>query len=119
MRTTTASSLKPVVGSWGRLVAKVNDREAAEALLEHREVLGSYQHAIFYIQEYVPKAHGRDIRAFVVGDECIAAIYRTSDHWITNTARGGQASGGTVPCTAANAIGMPQPKDIPRYTCGR
>jgi [lysine-biosynthesis-protein LysW]--L-2-aminoadipate ligase len=83
--------LKPVIGSWGRLVSKVNDREAAEALLEHREVLGNYQQNIFYIQEYIRKP-GRDIRAFVVGDETIAAIYRTSQHWITNTARGGQGS---------------------------
>jgi [lysine-biosynthesis-protein LysW]---L-2-aminoadipate ligase len=84
--------LKPAIGSWGRLIAKVNDREAAEALLEHKEILGSYHHSIFYIQEYIPKPQGRDIRAFVVGDECICAIYRTSAHWITNTARGGQAS---------------------------
>ena len=84
--------LKPVVGSWGRLVAKINDREAAEAVLEHRDTLGNYQHALFYIQEYIDKPGGRDIRAFVVGDECIAAIYRTSQHWITNTARGGAAS---------------------------
>jgi [lysine-biosynthesis-protein LysW]--L-2-aminoadipate ligase len=83
--------LKPAVGSWGRLLAKVNDRDAAEALLEHKTVLGSYHHSIFYIQKYVEK-RGRDIRAFVVGDECIAAIYRTSPHWITNTARGGRAS---------------------------
>jgi len=84
--------LKPAIGSWGRLIAKVNDREAAEALLEHKEILGSYHHSIFYIQEYIPKPQGRDIRAFVVGEECICAIYRTSAHWITNTARGGQAS---------------------------
>jgi [lysine-biosynthesis-protein LysW]--L-2-aminoadipate ligase len=84
--------LKPCIGSWGRLIAKVNDREAAEALLEHKEILGSYHHSIFYIQEYIPKPYDRDIRAFVVGDECIGAIYRTSKHWITNTARGGQAS---------------------------
>ena len=84
--------LKPVIGSWGRLVSKINDREAAEAVLEHRDTLGNYQHAIFYIQEYIHKPKGRDIRAFVVGDECIAAIYRTSEHWITNTARGGAAS---------------------------
>jgi [lysine-biosynthesis-protein LysW]--L-2-aminoadipate ligase len=83
--------LKPGVGSWGRLLSKVNDREAAEAILEHKQVLGSYHHSIYYIQEYVEK-HGRDIRAFVVGDETICAIYRTSSHWITNTARGGQAS---------------------------
>jgi len=80
--------LKPVIGSWGRLVSKVNDRESAEALLEHREVLGNYQQQIYYVQEYIHKP-GRDIRAFVVGDETIAAIYRTSPHWITNTARGG------------------------------
>jgi [lysine-biosynthesis-protein LysW]--L-2-aminoadipate ligase len=93
--------LKPAIGSWGRLIAKVNDREAAEALLEHKEILGSYHHSIFYIQEYVPKPHGRDIRAFVVGDDCICAIYRTSTHWITNTARGGQAS--VCPVTPALA----------------
>jgi [lysine-biosynthesis-protein LysW]--L-2-aminoadipate ligase len=83
--------LKPAIGSWGRMVSKINDREAAEAVIEHRSVLGNYQHSIFYIQEHIDKP-GRDIRSFVVGDECIAAIYRTSDHWITNTARGGQAS---------------------------
>ena len=83
--------LKPVVGSWGRLLARINDRDAAEAVLEHKETLGSYQHSIFYIQEFIAKP-GRDIRAFVVGDETICAIYRQSPHWITNTARGGQAS---------------------------
>ncbi|MEM8534309.1 MAG: lysine biosynthesis protein LysX, partial [Chloroflexota bacterium] len=93
--------LKPAIGSWGRLIAKVNDREAAEALLEHKEILGSYHHSIFYIQEYVPKPHNRDIRAFVVGDECICAIYRTSDHWITNTARSGAAT--NCPVTPAMA----------------
>ncbi len=82
--------LKPAVGSWGRLLSKINDREAAEAVLEHKDVLGSYQHSVFYIQEYVPKS-GRDIRSFVVGDETICAIYRYSSHWITNTARGGRA----------------------------
>ena len=89
--------LKPAVGSWGRLLAKVNDREAAEALLEHKEILGSYHHSIFYIQEFIEKP-GRDIRSFVVGDETIGAIYRRSDHWITNTARGGEATG--CPITA-------------------
>ncbi|MGC8878209.1 MAG: lysine biosynthesis protein LysX [Anaerolineae bacterium] len=82
--------LKPAVGSWGRLLSKVNDRDAAEAILEHKQVLGSYQHHVYYIQEYIPKP-ARDIRAFVVGDEAICAIYRYSDHWITNTARGGRA----------------------------
>ncbi len=83
--------LKPAVGSWGRLLSKVNDRDAAESILEHKTVLGSYHHSIFYIQDYIEKA-GRDIRTFVVGDECIAGIYRSSEHWITNTARGAVAS---------------------------
>jgi len=83
--------LKPSVGSWGRLLSKVNDRESAEAILEHKQILGTYHHSIFYIQEYVDKP-ARDIRSFVVGDETIGAIYRYSDHWITNTARGGKAT---------------------------
>jgi [lysine-biosynthesis-protein LysW]--L-2-aminoadipate ligase len=85
------SVLKPVTGSWGRLLARVNDRDAAEAVLEHQETLGSYQHHIHYIQEYVAKPR-RDIRAFVVGERVICAIYRSSEHWITNTARGANAS---------------------------
>jgi len=101
--------LKPAIGSWGRLIAKVNDREAAEALLEHKEILGSYHHSIFYIQEYIAKPGGRDIRAFVVGDECICAIYRASGHWITNTARGGQASNCPVtPALADICVGAAQ-----------
>ncbi len=103
--------LKPTVGSWGRLLSKVNDREAAESLLEHKSILGSYHHSIFYIQKYIEK-QGRDIRSFVVGGECIAAIYRSSPHWITNTARGAVASGcpvtdelREVSLAAAKAVG--------------
>lgn len=83
--------IKPAVGSWGRLLAKVNDRDAAEALIEHKQVLGGFHHGTIYIQEYVEK-RGRDIRAFVIGGETICAIYRSSEHWITNTARGGLAT---------------------------
>lgn len=83
--------LKPGVGSWGRLLSKINDREAAETVLEHKELLGSYHHSIFYMQEFIRKPL-RDIRGFVVGDETVAAIYRNSEHWITNTARGAKAS---------------------------
>jgi [lysine-biosynthesis-protein LysW]--L-2-aminoadipate ligase len=82
--------LKPVVGSWGRLLAKVENREMAEALIEHKATLG-VNHQVFYIQEYIDKP-GRDIRAFVVGEEAICAIYRSSENWITNTARGGIAT---------------------------
>jgi [lysine-biosynthesis-protein LysW]---L-2-aminoadipate ligase len=83
--------MKPVTGSWGRLLARVNDRDSAEAILEHRQTLGNYNHHIYYAQEYIDKP-GRDIRAFVVGDRVICAIYRASPHWITNTARGSSAS---------------------------
>ncbi len=103
--------LKPVIGSWGRLVAKLNDREAAEALLEHKTVLGHFLHEIFYIQEYIDKP-GRDIRVIVVGDEIVTAIYRSSEHWVTNTARGAQATPCPVDpdlaklvCDSARAVG--------------
>lgn len=103
--------LKPLIGSWGRLLSKINDREAAEAVLEHKEVLGSSQHSIFYIQEYIQKP-GRDIRSFVIGDHTVCAIYRSSSHWITNTARGGKAEIcpldaeiDALSLAAANAVG--------------
>lgn len=79
--------LKPVVGSWGRMVSRCRDAEAVEALLEHKQVLGGPQHQSFYVQEHVDKP-GRDLRAFVVGDAVVAAIARESSDWRTNTARG-------------------------------
>lgn len=79
--------LKPISGSWGRMVARVNDADALEALIEQKTILGGpHQHA-FYIQQYIQKP-GRDIRIVVIGEEVVAAIYRTSDHWVTNTIRG-------------------------------
>ncbi len=83
--------MKPVVGSWGRLLAKVDNAFSAEAIIEHKTVLGGSNHQIFYIQKYVDKP-GRDIRAFCIGEQPICAIYRTSENWITNTARGGVAT---------------------------
>ena len=83
--------LKPTVGSWGRMVSRLSDRDAVEAVLEHKRALGGPEHGVIYLQEHVVKP-GRDIRAFVVGGRVIAAIERASDHWITNTARGAIAS---------------------------
>ncbi|WP_144904702.1 lysine biosynthesis protein LysX [Halobellus captivus] len=80
--------LKPVVGSWGRLMAKVETPSAAEAILEHKATLGHYQHKVFYVQEFVEKP-GRDIRVLAVDGEPIAAMTRSSDHWLTNAAKGG------------------------------
>ena len=85
--------LKPVSGSWGRLVAKINSPDALEAIIEQKTTLGGPHHHAFYIQQYVEKP-GRDIRIHVIGGQVIAAIYRKSSHWITNTARGAEA----LPC---------------------
>jgi [lysine-biosynthesis-protein LysW]--L-2-aminoadipate ligase len=79
--------LKPVVGSWGRLMAKIDSRDAAEAILEHKETLGHYEHKVFYIQEFVEKP-GRDIRVLATDGEPVAAMARSSDHWLTNAAQG-------------------------------
>ncbi|WP_435196192.1 lysine biosynthesis protein LysX [Natronomonas sp. EA1] len=79
--------LKPVVGSWGRLMAKIDSRSAAEAILEHKETLGHYEHKVFYIQEFVEKP-GRDIRVLATDGEPVAAMARSSDHWLTNAAKG-------------------------------
>ena len=83
--------IKPPLGSWGRLLAKVNDIDALETILEHKDVLGSPHQKSFYIQKYIKKP-GRDIRSFVIDGVTICAIYRDSPHWITNTARGGVAT---------------------------
>jgi len=83
--------IKSTHGSWGRLMAKASDQECLEAIIDHKLTLGSPQHHAFYIQEYIKKP-GRDIRAFVIDGKTICAIYRSSPHWITNTARGGKAT---------------------------
>jgi len=82
--------IKPATGSWGRLLAKINDRDALEAVLEQKMVLGSPAHKAFYIQKYVEK-NGRDIRVTMAGNKVLCAIYRQTNHWITNTARGAKA----------------------------
>jgi [lysine-biosynthesis-protein LysW]--L-2-aminoadipate ligase len=81
--------LKPVVGSWGRLMAKLDSKSAAEAILEHKETLGHYEHKVFYVQEFVDKP-GRDIRVLATDGEPVAAMVRSSDHWLTNAAKGAE-----------------------------
>jgi [lysine-biosynthesis-protein LysW]---L-2-aminoadipate ligase len=83
--------IKPVVGSWGRMIALLKDKEAAEAVIEDREhMYPLYQ--VFYFEEFV-KRPPRDIRCIVVGDRVVAAIYRYSgdNEWKTNMALGGKA----------------------------
>ena len=79
--------MKPVTGSWGRLVSRIDTRAAAETVLEHKDVLGGYEHKVFYVQEYVEKPD-RDIRVLTCDGEPVAAMTRTSEHWLTNAARG-------------------------------
>ena len=81
--------VKPIIGSWGRLVALLKDRETAMAVLEDRETLGQLYQKIFYLQEYIWKQPRdtdrfilerekapRDIRALVIGGEVVTAMYR-------------------------------------------
>jgi len=84
--------IKPIIGSWGKMVACIRDRREAEALFETREMIHEPLQQIYYLQEYVQRPP-RDIRAIVVGDEIIATIYRyqPQDDWRTNVARGGAA----------------------------
>ncbi|MDQ3523785.1 MAG: lysine biosynthesis protein LysX [Chloroflexota bacterium] len=91
--------LKPVTGSWGRLLAKVNGPEQARAIIAQKAEHGSFHHEIFYVQEFIEKP-GRDIRAYVIGREIVAASYRMSEHWITNAAKGAVS----VPCEVTPEI---------------
>lgn len=84
--------LKPVVGSWGRLVSIAKDRQSAQALIETREEIRNALLHLYYVQEFV-KRPPRDIRVIVVGDKVLAASYRypPPDDWRTNVARGGKS----------------------------
>ncbi|MFC7043320.1 lysine biosynthesis protein LysX [Halonotius sp. GCM10025705] len=95
--------LKPVVGSWGRLMAKIDSESAAEAILEHKKVLGHYEHKVFYVQEFVDKP-GRDIRVLATDGEPVAAMTRSSDHWLTNAAKGGDTAGFELDDTALDLV---------------
>ena len=83
--------IKPTVGSWGRLISKLNDKDSADGIIESREAMYPiYQ--VHYLEEFVNRPP-RDIRAIMVGDKIVAAIYRTSGNgnWKTNMALGGTA----------------------------
>jgi len=82
--------LKPIDGSWGRLISMARDEEELRSVIEHRNYIPNPSMKVHMIQEFVNKPN-RDIRVFVIGDEVPTAIYRVNNHWITNTARGGKA----------------------------
>ncbi len=85
--------IKPLVGSWGRLVVPLPDRAAAEGVFEYVAALPGPQSHLGYVQELIEKP-GRDIRAIVVGGEVLGAVYRTGESLRTNVALGAQ----TLPC---------------------
>ncbi|HXV39136.1 MAG TPA: lysine biosynthesis protein LysX [Nitrosopumilaceae archaeon] len=86
--------IKPVVGSWGRGVMALKDRDIADAIIEVRELNDGPLDRIYYLQEMV-KRPPRDIRAIAVGDQVVAAMYRTSTGGFkTNIALGAEP----VPC---------------------
>ena len=92
--------IKPTIGSWGRMISKINDADSAEGIIESREKMYPiYQ--VHYLEEFV-KRPPRDIRAIVVGDKVVAAIYRNSGDgsWKTNMALGGVAE----PCKVSNEM---------------
>ena len=83
--------IKPTVGSWGRMVSKINDMDSAEGIIEGREAMYPI-HQVHFLEEFVERPP-RDIRAIVLGDTVPAAIYRNSGdgNWKTNTHLGGSA----------------------------
>lgn len=75
--------IKPIFGSRGMGIGRVNDPEAAWRIFHAL----SYTRHVLYVQKFIP--HGtRDIRLFVIGDKVIAAMYREADGWKTNIDRG-------------------------------
>ncbi|MEM1993970.1 MAG: lysine biosynthesis protein LysX [Nitrososphaerales archaeon] len=93
--------LKPLVGSWGRMVVALRDKEEAEAVIELRSQLNGPLNQIFYVQEKV-KRPPRDIRCIVIGERLVAAVYRVAaaGEWRTNVARGGT----TEPCPISKEL---------------
>ena len=78
--------VKPVFGSRGMGVTRVSDFEVARRVFRSL----AFMHNVLYVQEFVP--HGtRDIRAFVVGDKVVAAMYRVAEGWRTNVSQGAKA----------------------------
>jgi [lysine-biosynthesis-protein LysW]--L-2-aminoadipate ligase len=85
--------LKPLIGSWGRRVALLRDAEVADAVLDYCAALPAPQAQIVCLQEAIDKP-GRDIRAIVVGETLLGAVYRRAAGWRTNVALGAK----TQPC---------------------
>jgi RimK family alpha-L-glutamate ligase len=75
--------LKPLFGSEGKGMVRINDEETAYRVLRAWEM----NRYIYYIQEYLPHFQ-EDIRAFVVGNQVVAAMLRGGIGWKTNFSKG-------------------------------
>jgi RimK family alpha-L-glutamate ligase len=78
--------IKPIFGSMGHGMIRVNDPDLAYRVLRPLEQVRS----VFYVQRAV-EHDGRDIRVLVVGGRVLGAIERRArdGEWRTNVARGG------------------------------
>jgi [lysine-biosynthesis-protein LysW]---L-2-aminoadipate ligase len=63
--------------------AFVDDRDSAEAIVEHRIVLGHDHTAL--IQSFQPSVHDRSLRAVVIGSQPVSYDARPHDGWRPNT----------------------------------
>jgi len=80
--------IKPIIGSWGRSVMQIKDKDTAEAVIENRQVTDGPQDRIYYLQEMIDRPP-RDIRVITVGDQAVSAMYRkSSGGFKTNIALG-------------------------------
>lgn len=80
--------VKPIFGSRGIGITRITDREVAGRIFRTL----AFHHHVLYLQEFIP--HGtRDIRAFVIGDRIVAAMYRVGKSWKTNVSQGAEAIG--------------------------
>ncbi len=78
--------LKPLFGSKGIGIIRINDKAFAENVIY---ALGQLNE-IFYLQEFVNHPN-RDIRVLVIGDKAIAGMYRVAPSWKTNIHAGGRS----------------------------
>ena len=82
--------IKPIIGSWGRNVVPLKDKDTSDAIIEQREITDGPLDRIFYLQEMIDRPP-RDIRVITIGDKAVTAMYRkSSDGFKTNIALGAE-----------------------------